>query len=163
MRPRRGNTAHADPAHADPAQPAELFLPDFSAASDASEPFEVDAEALRERIRRASGNPFVRGLSFPRVEVSPRDHSWWAGRERRVARLSFSPMDLETLEYLRALHPPTYRRFLRLLADLLDVGQLELLPLEPPSDSRAGRPHPLRRLRAAWGRREPQRLPQGAR
>jgi len=163
MRPRRGNTAHADPAHADPAQPAELFLPDFSAASAAAEPFEVDAEALRERIRRASGNPYVRGLSFPRVEVTPRDHSWWAGRERRLARLSFSPMDLETLDYLRALHPPTYRRFLRLLADLLDVGQVELLPLEPAPAPRAGRPHPLGRLLGGWGRRGAQRLPQGAR
>jgi hypothetical protein len=62
--------------------------------------------------------------------VSPRDHSWWAGRERRFARLYLSPMDQGTVDYLQELSPLVFRRFVRLLTDLLDVGRVEFLPLD---------------------------------
>jgi hypothetical protein len=114
---------------AETASAADLFIPDVVDTS-APQPFEVNAQALRERIRHANGNPYVRGLDFPRVEVSPRDHSWWAGRERRFARLYLSPMDQRTVDYLQELNPLVFRRFVRLLTDLLDVGRVEFLPLD---------------------------------
>src|SRR5436309_2574700 len=98
-----------------------MFVPDVDEAEGPPQPFDVDVAELRRRIRTANGNPYVRGLDFPRVEVAPRDHSWWAGRERRSARLGLSPLDLDTVEYLRELGPLAFRRFLRLLSELLDV------------------------------------------
>ena len=89
-------------------------------------PFDVDTRELCRRVRKASGNPFVRAVRFQRVDIAPRDLSWWAGRAGRRATLYLSPMDHESLEWVRELHPAQHRRLVRLIADLLDVEQVRL-------------------------------------
>jgi hypothetical protein len=91
--------------------------------------FEVDTGALRERVRQATGNPFIRGIHFRQVEVYPQDETWWAGRDHRFARVYLSEMDRESLDYVQKMHPVAYRRLNRLLSELLSVPRLEILPL----------------------------------
>ena len=100
--------------------------------------FEVDTRELARRVRRSTGNPYVLGIRFRRIEVQPQDATWWAGRERRFARLYLSEMDRRALEFVREISPTQHRRLLRLLAELLDVERLEFLPLAASS--------------GAWGR-----------
>jgi len=99
--------------------------------------FEVDPDALRERVRRATGDPFIRGIHLRRVEVSPRDESWWAGRQHRRAWIAVSETDRATLDFIREVNQGGYRRLMRLLLDALEVGRVEFLVL--PDDQEFAR------------------------
>jgi hypothetical protein len=110
--------------------------------------FEVDGGELQERIRRATGNPYVRGLRLRHVEVFPRDESWWSGRHHRRAWIALSELDLATLSYIREISPGGHRRLVRLLADLLEVGEVEFLALPEAGDFARG----ARRRAQEWAR-----------
>jgi hypothetical protein len=107
--------------------------------------FEVDGDELRRRVRRATGNPFIRGLELQRVEVYPGDQTWWSGREHRYAHVYLSEMDLQSLRYVQEMNPTAYRRLMRLLSELLEVPRVELLALGANPQSSTG-PRPTPRL-----------------
>ena len=113
--------------------------------------FEVDGDELRRRVRRATGNPFIRSLELQRVEVYPGDQTWWSGREHRFAYLYLSEMDLQSLRYVQDMNPTAYRRLMRLLSELLDVPRVEFLALGArPQPSNGLRPTPRLPGLAAW-------------
>jgi hypothetical protein len=113
--------------------------------------FEVDGNELRKRVRRATGNPFIRSLELQRVEVYPVDQTWWSGREHRYAYVYFSEMDLQSLRYVQEMNPTAYRRLIRLLGELLEVPRVELLGLGAfPRQSTGLRPTPRLPGLAAW-------------
>ncbi|GEM_PF-6735837 len=95
--------------------------------------FEVDTWELRRRVRRASGNPFLRGMRYQRVELFPQDQRWWAGRQRRRAWIYLDELDFDGTCYVQQLNPLAYQRFVQLLRDLLDVEQIEIQPLSQAS------------------------------
>jgi hypothetical protein len=99
---------------------------------------EIDTVELRRRVRRASGNPFVRAVRFRHAELHPRDLSWWAGGPERRAELHLGETDFEALEYVRRMSPEQHRRLLRLLADLLGVAHVRLLACAVEDGRRGG-------------------------
>jgi hypothetical protein len=108
-------------------------------------PFEVDGEELRRRVRRATGNPFIRGLELQRVEVFPKDETWWSGHEYRFAYAYLSEMDFQSLRYVQEMNPTAYRRLLRLLTEMLEVPRVEFHPLGARHPRSPG-PRPTPRL-----------------